>query len=278
MKGMEYKDVKRLKMVGFIALAVSIVGTVSWGVAGCAQSVMAAVGGDSVNQCMAADQLSEQSVIHEILDMDDKTNRYDTHVGEMPPGGERLSYKPVKGLSRVFNDSNYIQLKAATSLGVEPIAGLRGAWRLRRPMVKVESCRDYFVDTLTHSMPFLVPEAEALLRDIGRSFSDSLAARGGGDYRIKVTSVLRTPLTIASLRRRNRNAVDSSAHQYGTTFDISYMKFICDSRRNPRTQSDLKGLLAEILDDLRGKGRCYVKHERKQACFHITVRKPDNSI
>lgn len=125
-------------------------------------------------------------------------------------------------------------------------------------------------------MPYLVPEAAALLRDVGRGFNDSLAARGGGAYRVKVTSVLRTPVTVKKLRRRNVNAVATSAHLYGTTFDISYAKFICDSDTLPRTQEDLKNLLAEVLADLRNRNRCYVKYERKQACFHITVR-PEGS-
>ena len=74
------------------------------------------------------------------------------------------------------------------------------------------------------------------------------------------------------MKRVNRNATHASAHQYGTTFDISYLKFICDSAGVNRTQEDLKNLLAEILHQLRKEGRCYVKHERKQSCFHITVR------
>lgn len=265
MKGMDYKDVRRAKMGALVVLAILALGAVSWGVAACTQSVMAASASDSI---MPVDN----DAVCGMLMGESFSGRYHGHLGEMPAGGCRLSYRPVQGFSRVFNDSNYIQLQAAVALGLEPVGSLREAWRLRRPIVKVESCRYYFVDTLTHSLPFLVPEAEALLREIGRAFTDSLQARGGGDYRIKVTSVLRTPSTIARLRRRNRNAVDSSAHQYGTTFDISYMKFICDSRRVPRTQADLKGLLAEILADFRQKGRCYVKHERKQACFHITAR------
>lgn len=276
MKGMDYKDVRRVRLGGLVVLAILALGAVSWGVAACAQSVMAASAADSVIY-VDKDNHNDDAVLG-MLNGESRHNRYCNHIGAMPPGGRRLKYKPVPSVSRVFNDSNYVQLQAAVALGVEPIAGLRGAWHLRRPVVKVESCRDYFVDTLTHSMPFLVPEAEALLRDIGRAFNDSLRARGGGDYRLKVTSVLRTPMTIARLRRRNRNAVDSSAHQYGTTFDISYMKFICDSHRVPRTQADLKGLLAEILADFRERGRCYVKHERKQACFHITARSADNFI
>lgn len=274
MKGLEYKDVRRFKVCGLVALAIAAVGVLSWGAVGCAQSAMASGSYADVDSAGAAEPeefAASDSVLSALFS--DKPGRdFNVHLGVMPPGGRRLRYKPVASVGRLFNDSNYLQLKAATSMGLEPVSTLRDAWRLRRPVVKVVSCRDYFVDTLTHSLPFLVPEAETLLRDIGRQFRDSLAARGGGDYRIKVTSLLRTPMTIAKLRRRNRNAIDSSAHQYGTTFDISYMKFICDSKKVPRTQSDLRGLLTEILVDLRASGRCYVKYERKQACFHITVR------
>lgn len=31
-------------------------------------------------------------------------------------------------------------------------------------------------------------------------------------------------------------------------------------------------VLAMVLRDLKREERCYVKHERKQGCFHITVR------
>ena len=33
------------------------------------------------------------------------------------------------------------------------------------------------------------------------------------------------------------------------------------------------GVMAEVLRDLKNAGRCYVKYEIKQACFHITARK-----
>ena len=140
-------------------------------------------------------------------------------------------------------------------------------------MERLKSCEAYYLDNLTHSLPYLVPEAHKLLTDIGTAFRDSLKARGGGDYRIKVTSVLRTPRLVKRLRRRNRNAVDTSAHLYGTTFDISYAKFICDSVTTPRTQEDMKNLLGEVVFAMREQGRCYVKYEHKQACFHITARK-----
>lgn len=193
----------------------------------------------------------------------------------MPDKGcVRLRVGRVGYLGRTFNDSNYIHLQAAMALGIDPIEKVSQAWNTKRPVVHIASCRDFYVDSLTHSLPYLVPEAATLLHDIGRSFRDTLRARGGGDYRVKVTSVLRTRAAVARLRRRNRNAVDTSAHQFGTTFDISYFKFICDSATTvARTQEDLKNLLGEILLAYRDSGRCYVKYERRQSCFHITVRR-----
>ena len=120
-------------------------------------------------------------------------------------------------------------------------------------------------------MPYLVTQAARLLHDIGRSFSDTIEARGGSKYKIRVTSVTRTDHSVAKLRRNNVNATVESAHRYGTTFDISYIKFIpCDSSRVIATQ-DLRGILAEILKNMRDKGRCLVKYEKKQGCFHVTA-------
>ena len=149
---------------------------------------------------------------------------------------------------------------------------MASAWNLRRPVVKIASCEEYYLDDLTHSYPFLVPEAAQLLKDIGARFNKLLWERGQSKYRIKVTSVLRTPETIRSLMRRNVNAVEVSAHQYATTFDVSYSKFIKDSKENPRTFGNLADLLSEVLQDFQDEGRCYVKYEGKQSCFHITVR------
>ena len=194
----------------------------------------------------------------------------------MPAGGIKIQIsKDIRSLPRQFNDSNKYHLAEARAIGIDPISDLSHTWSTRRPLQRIRSCREYFVDDLTHSYPFLVPEAASLLSEIGRRFNDTLAARGGGDYRVKVTSVLRTAESVKRLRRRNVNATDSSAHQFGTTFDISYAKFICDSAGTiPRRQEDLKNLLGEILLGLRDSGLCWVKYERKQGCFHITARKP----
>lgn len=193
-------------------------------------------------------------------------------LDSMPPGGEPLHLNRVGNYADVFNDSNYVHLESAMEIGIEPLTDTRSHWNLRRPLVKLATCSDYVLDKLTYSVPYMVPEGEAMVREVGRRFRDSLAVRGGGDYRIRVTSVLRTPDAVRRLRRVNRNAVDSSVHQYATTVDISYANFAASNTDKPRTAEDLKALLAEVLLAMRDEGKCFVKYERNQPCFHITCR------
>ena len=63
-------------------------------------------------------------------------------------------------------------------------------------------------------------------------------------------------------------------HCYGTTVDVTYKRFQrLDDDADETSQAKLKAVLGEVLRDLKAQGRCYVKHEVKQACFHITARK-----
>lgn len=231
--------------------------------------------GDDSTQPDAADELRLARLSEMLRPTPAIANPYDFHLDSMPSGGVKMHINYLGAtLGRVFNDSNYLHLEAARAIGISPIDSPAKAWHTPRPLVKIESNPDFYVDELTHSMPYLVPEAATLLHDIGRAFNDSLKARGGGAYRLKVTSVLRTPTTVKSLRRRNRNAIETSTHLFGTTFDISYAQFMCLNDSVPRTQEDLKNLLGEVLFDLKRHNRCYVKYERKQSCFHITARPP----
>ena len=67
--------------------------------------------------------------------------------------------------------------------------------------------------------------------------------------------------------------INSSLH--GTTIDISYANFIVDQKTHTQSNDDLVKLLAEVLHEFQSQGRCYVKFESKQSCFHLTVR-PSN--
>lgn len=187
-----------------------------------------------------------------------------------------LKIRPVGAFGKVFNDLNPEHLVEATAGGIVPVTDEASAWIGTEGLARIESNQWYQVDKLTHSYPYLKDHARRALDEIGYRFRDSLMARGGGEYRLKVTSLLRTQLTVGKLRRVNRNASGASAHQYATTFDISYSKFICDDQSATRRRfEDLKNLLAEVVFAMRAEGKILVKHERKQACFHITATAPN---
>jgi len=182
------------------------------------------------------------------------------------------TYIERRPLSELFNDSNDLQLRAARVNGFQPITDLASAYRVNKPLIRIYSCDAYMLDDLVMSMPYLVPKAAQLLKEIGYAFQDSVRARGGKAYRIKVTSATRTDYSVSKLQRRNRAATTNSCHRYGTTFDISWVKFDCQDPSMVVSLEDLKNILAEVIQDFRQRGRCYVIFERKAGCFHVTVR------
>lgn len=200
----------------------------------------------------------------------------DTAVApKLPKGGpvHEMKSRIVDGrLKDIFNDSNHTQLRAAAANGIDPIVDLRSAFYLKRPIVRLHTCKLYYVATMKDSAPYLVPKAANLLKQIATAFSDTIVARGGKAYRLRVTSMLRTDYSVAQLQQRNRNATSQSCHRYGTTFDISWSKFDCMDPSYQISQESLKNILAEIIYDFRARGRCYAIFESRQGCFHVTVR------
>lgn len=182
-----------------------------------------------------------------------------------------ISYK------RSFGDLNDVQLKAAKRLGIRPIGSRKDAVDIGDRLNEIKPCEFYDVDSLTHSIPFLVPQASSLLESIGSNFLDSLKNKGLNPNKVIVTSVLRTRDDVNRLRRTNGNASMNSCHCYGTTFDISWKRFEKVEDEDGRPMQDvgsdtLKLVLSEVLRDLRKADRCYVKYELRQGCFHITAR------
>ena len=176
--------------------------------------------------------------------------------------------------NRDFNDLNDVHLSVAKKIGIEPVSSREGAEHASRDMVEIKTNDYYEVEELTHSIPYLVPEAANLLEDIGKNFQDSLKNLNASIYKIKVTSVTRTVADVKKLRKRNTNSSLNSAHQYGTTFDVSWVRYTkIDEKDTLNIDKDrLKMVLASVLRDLRRADRCYIKHERKQGCVHITAR------
>ena len=180
-------------------------------------------------------------------------------------------YPSIRNLKAQFNDLNPLHLEAGRSLGLaEPPESREDidTWRLR----EIKDCRYYVVDRLDYSVPYLTRGGARLLDEIGENFRDSLEAKGMIPVRFKLSSVLRTKDDVRRLRRSgNVNASENSSHCYGCTFDIAWASYDLPKRYNA-TWDQYRGVMAEVLRDLRAEGKCYVKFEAKESCFHITSR------
>lgn len=225
------------------------------------------------NSIMTAKRLESLFILFLLLLLTNSCQRKDMSLKLNEPRNIRgvVSYK------RTFGDLNENHLKAARGIGVAAVASRQEAEKMKKKLVHIVSNDYYSVDSLTHSIPFLVPRADKLLTSIGKNFMDSLQAKGLNPYQVVVTSVLRTREDVKKLRKRNVNATENSAHFYGTTFDVSWKRFQKVEDKNGRPLEDvrsdtLKLVLAEVLRDVRKAEKCYVKYELKQGCFHITAR------
>ena len=182
----------------------------------------------------------------------------------------------VPSYKDAFPDSNEVQLASARKYGVTPVKDRADAERRKTELVYVAANPYFHVDRLRESIPYLVPRASILLQDIGRTFYDSLYVKGVPLHKIIVTSVLRSEEDVARLRKHNINASENSCHRFGTTFDICYNRYMTvQTEKEPRRQvqnDTLKWVLSEVLRDMRESGRCHIKYEVKQGCFHITTR------
>ena len=217
----------------------------------------------------ASDTLSENSVVIPSPKKESEEIAPDT----------RKSHKilSVRRYDEAFPDANDVQLLSAQKWGVKPVANTAEAEKRNDVLVYVGASPWFHVDKLRTSIPYLVPKAAILLHDIGRTFYDSLDVKGVPLHKIIASSVLRSKEDVEKLRRHNLNATENSCHLYGTTFDICYNRYktVEDPKGPSRrivTNDTLKWVLSEVLRDMREAGRCYVKYEVKQGCFHITVR------
>lgn len=179
-----------------------------------------------------------------------------------------------------FPDSQQLQLDAAIRNGIPPCSNRAEVDRYikNHKLVNISNSPFYLVDDLKHSMPYLVPKAQQLLNTISLNFIDSLNVKGIAPHMLMITSALRTTDDVINLQQGNRNATTNSCHCYGTTIDITYNRFVpLIGKYNPKQELlmwdlPMKQALGEVLRDLREQGKCYVKYEYKQACFHLTVR------
>ena len=191
------------------------------------------------------------------------------HAKEILYAGPRLAY------SKLFADLNEEHLEMARRVGLSVPPATRDNIDLSRSgLVKISDNDYYIVDELRYSVPYLTKGAAKELDRIAKAFADSLSSKKLLDYKLVVSSVLRTEEDVNKLRRSgNPNASENSAHCYGTTFDITYTRYFREDESETFMQPyELTKVLAEVLRDEKAAGRILVKYERKEHCFHITSK------
>ena len=174
-----------------------------------------------------------------------------------------------------FNDLQAKQHAVASQIGLQrPPQDRADAARMRSQLVEIKTNENYIVDSLTHSVPYLIPSAKKELDAIGAEWAVILSRNGLPHYRFYVTSVLRTQEDVKYLQRSgNINSTTQSCHCYGTTFDLAYMRYDKVTHTHMYMHEDnLKLVLGQVLLNHQRAGKIYVKYEWKQSCFHITVR------
>jgi hypothetical protein len=207
--------------------------------------------------------------------------------------------RQLRGLSREDRSALRKDVNAA-HLAVAQRAGTRASSeaeiaRLRRSggLVELEDSTKYWVlRDLTYSVPFATPSARGMLAEAARRFHARMDSVGAPHFRLTVTSVLRTDESQADLRKRNPNAAQGvSAHEFGTTMDISHIRYappppepglppelaqlqdslLADVAR--KHAATLQGELGRVLRDMRSEGKLLVMMERQQPVYHTTVAK-----
>lgn len=182
-------------------------------------------------------------------------------------------YGLPKRFEQHFNDLQDSHLAYAEKYGVRPFT-TRASIEERTPamiasgsLVKIQTNALYCVDELTSSHPYVVPRCAKFLDELARRFQTITESKS----RFCVSSVLRTDEDIRRLQGKNGNVTVNSAHRYGTTIDIAYARYEIDPARPIRTP-ELRLALAEVLREMQKEGKCLVKIEKKQYCYHITIK------
>jgi hypothetical protein len=189
--------------------------------------------------------------------------------------------------------SNDAQLARARQLGVRVTdqATMQRLVAEGRLVPLEEQTQLWTTRRLRSSLPYVTPDARALLVRIGERFQQKLGAMDLPRLRVEVTSVLRTPEDQAALRQTNPNAsAGVSTHEFGTTFDLAYSGYaapggpsdaaVDDAARvgalalervAARYSRELQKVLGDVLRELQAEGLVMVTLERQQPVYHLTV-------
>ncbi|HEX2091349.1 MAG TPA: DUF5715 family protein [Longimicrobiaceae bacterium] len=206
----------------------------------------------------------------------------------------RLRWREVWGLRR---DVNAEQIATAERLGVRASdsAEIVRLVREGRLVALGDSTPHWVLRRMEHSVPYVTPDARAMLVELGRRFHARLDSLGLPLYRMKITSALRTDEAQAELRRINPNASRTvSAHEFGTTVDVSHERFAVPAEPGngdpPGAAPAVRQMEVEMLEgvgkenaralqaelgraiaEMRGEGALQVMMEDRQPVYHMTV-------
>jgi hypothetical protein len=222
----------------------------------------------------------------------------DAHTAELETALQRLPglIGSIRAAMRSYLNDDHVA--AAQRAGVGPVrdsahvAQLLGSGRL----VELPDSTEWWVlRELDQSLPYVTPRTQEVLGEIGRRFHARLEQHGLPAFRLDVTSVLRTGAQQEALRRRNRNASQTtSSHEFGSTFDVAYLSFAAphviadppggrlDARLRAyatlqldtlgtRYAPHLEGELGAVLQAMQRDGVLMTLRERSQPVYHITV-------
>ncbi|CAA7386860.1 DUF5715 family protein [Chryseobacterium fistulae] len=124
--------------------------------------------------------------------------------------------------------------------------------------------KGYRVQKLNYSSAWMVSKASLTLEKIGMRFTKETKG-----HTFTVTSITRTLEDQCKLRHVNSNAsLGLSSHNYGNSFDISYIRFNDVLKYNPKMEQALEKVLQYFVNT----GKIYYIKEKQQSCYHITVR------
>ena len=154
---------------------------------------------------------------------------------------------------------------AAASHGVLPILNSKqlNSYVKKKKLSAAKCNKGCTINKLTHSKAYLVPQANKVLNEIAKTFYAKTKSS------FTVTSLTRTIADQHRLRSVNSNATHGlSAHNFGASYDISYIRFNGKKAPNARLEKALEAVLAQY----QRQGKIYYIKEKWQSCFHVTVR------
>jgi len=177
--------------------------------------------------------------------------------------------------SRKLNDRITDYTYHARLTGIEKCSDAKdiGKRILSGQLTRINSSRQYKVENMSYSYPYLTRDSKILLDEIGKRFKKKVKRDGLMGSRFIITSMTRTTEKIRGLGKTNINATDNSPHLNGNAFDISYARF--SFRKLHVTECDkwyMKEALAEVIWQLREEKKCWATYERNQGCFHVVTR------